>query len=138
MTHYVFTEIESTEFESIQKILDAMCKENNINKERQNYKILINKEKIYPKYNNVLFTSGSKKYLSFYGKIYLSKNKKILETLYLDHQDIVLEPSKNSLLVILGGIINSTVVEKEEDVLYFYIAPSTMLNLHEPGRWKDI
>jgi hypothetical protein len=138
MTYYSFTEIESTALESIQKVIGFMCKENNINQKRQNYKVLFNKEKLSPKYNDILFTSGSKKYLSFYGKIYLNQDSTALETIHLDNNDIVINPSANSLLVILGGIKNSTVVENEEDVLYFYIAPSTMLGMQDPEKWQDL
>ncbi len=138
MTYYFFTEIEGTALESIQKVLDFMCKENNINQKRQNYKILFNKEKLFPKYNDTLFTSGSKKYLSFYGKIYLDEDSTALETIHLDNNNIVIKPSVNSLLVIFGGIKNSTVVENEEDVLYFYIAPSIMLGMQDPGKWQDL
>jgi hypothetical protein len=138
MINYAFTEIDGTEFESVQKILGLMCKENNINQERQNYKILSSKEKVFAKNNDILFTSGSKKYLSFYGKVYLSKRGKILETIYLDNSDIVVEPSINSLLIISGGVNNSTIVQEEEDVLYFYIAPSIMLDLQDPEKWQDL
>jgi hypothetical protein len=85
-----------------------------------------------------LFTSGSKKYLSFYGKVYLNKDSKIVETIHLDNQDIVIHPSVNSILIMSGGVKNSTVVENEEDVLYFYIAPTLMLDMHEPGKWEYI
>ena len=138
MTHYSFTEIESTALESIQKVLGFMCKENNINQKRQNYKILFNKEKLSPKHNNLLFTSGSKKYLSFYGKIYLDEGSTALETIHLENNNIVIKPSVNSLLVIFGGIKNSTVVDNEEDVIYFYIAPSAMLDMQDPKKWQDI
>lgn len=138
MICYAFTEIENTEIESIQKVLRFLCKENKINQERQKYKILITKEKILPKHNDVLFTSGSKKYLSFYGKIYLNKNSKIFETVYIDNSSVVIEPSINSLLIILGGVNNSTSVQEEEEVLSFYIAPERMLDLQDPEIWKDI
>ncbi len=138
MIDYIFAEIDNTEFESIQKVLGLMCKENNINQERQNYKILLSNEKLFPKNNNVLFTSGSKKYLSFYGKVYLNKDSRIVETVHLDNKDIIIEPSFNSLLIICGGTKNSTVVENEEDILYFYIAPSIMLDMQDHEKWQDI
>jgi hypothetical protein len=138
MTEYSFTEIKDSEIESIKTLLGFMCKENNIHQERQNYKISFNKEKIFIKNNHVLFTSGSKKYLSFYGKVYLNQDSKIIETIHSESQNITIEPSANSVLIISGGVSNSTTVENEEDVLYFYIAPSLMLDMHEPGKWQNI
>jgi hypothetical protein len=135
---YFFSEIKDSQTESIKTLLDFMCRENKIYKERQNYKIYFNKERIFTKHNHVLFTSGSKKYLSFYGKVYLNKDSKIVETIHLDNQDIVIHPSVNSILIMSGGVKNSTVVENEEDVLYFYIAPTLMLDMHEPGKWEYI
>lgn len=138
MIEYFFAEIKDSKIESIKTLLEFMCKENKIYKERQNYKIYFNKEKIFTKHNNVLFTSGSKKYLSFYGKVYLNKNSKIIETVHLDDKNVVIHPLVNSVLIISGGVRNSTVVENEEDVLYFYIAPTLMLDMHEPKKWKYI
>ncbi len=138
MIEYIFTEVDGSELESIQKFLGFMCKENNISQKRQDYKILIKEERLFPKDNDILFTSGSKKYLSFYGKIYLSNNSKILETIYQDDQKTTLEPSVNSLLIISGGVKNSTIVESEESIRYFYIAPNHLLGLQDPEKWQDI
>jgi hypothetical protein len=138
MIDYYFTEIKGSETESIKKSLIVLCKENNIYQERQDYKILFNKEKVFEKNNDVIFTSGSKKYLCFYGKIYLNKNNKIIETIYSNGHKIIIEPSKDSILIIVGGIENSTNVENQEDILYFYIAPSHLLELQDPTKWEDI
>jgi hypothetical protein len=135
---YIFAEVDNSELESIQKFLGFMCKENNISQKRQGYKILFKEEMLFPKDNDVLFTSGSKKYLSFYGKIYLSNNGKILETIHQDDQKTILEPSVNSLLIISGGVRNSTIVDSEESVKHFYIAPSHLLGLQDPEKWQDI
>lgn len=138
MINYFFAEINDSEIESIKTLLDFMCKENKIHKERQNYKIYFSTERIFIKHNNVLFTSGSNKSLSFYGKVYLNKDSKIIETIHLDDQDVVIHPYVNSILIMSGGVKNSTVVENEEDVLYFYIAPNLMLDMHEPDKWEHV
>ena len=138
MIDYYFTEIKESEIKSIKTLLSLMCKENKINQERQNYKILFSKEKVFAKNNDTIFTSGSKKTLSFYGKIYLNNNKKITETIYLDNQDVIFKPSENSLLIISSGIGNSTSVENEEDIVYFYIAPTHLLSLQDPTKWENV
>jgi hypothetical protein len=138
MISYYFAEIVESEIKSIKTLLGFMCKENNINQERQNYKIFFSKEKVFPKNNDLLFTSGSKKTLSFYGKVYLSNNSKILETIYLDNQNLIFEPSSNSILILSGGVNNSTMVKNEEDVTYFYIAPTHLLGLQDPTKWENI
>lgn len=138
MTKYYFTKLEGTEIESIKSLLSLMCKENNINQERQNYKILLNKERILVENNNISFTSGSKKYMSFYGKIYLNKNINMSETVNVEGQEIIIGPYENSILIISGGAKNSTSVQEDQDVLYFYIAPSHLLDLQDPTKWENI
>lgn len=138
MAEYYFTKLEGTEIESIKSSLSFMCKENNIHKERQNYKILVDKEKLLPKNNNIIFTSGSKKSLSFYGKLYLDIDKEIVETIYLNSQSVTIKPSNGTLLMISGGIGNSTVVQNEENIVYFYIAPQHLLELQDPEKWENL
>lgn len=138
MVEYCFTKIEGTKIESIKSLLNFMCKENNINKERQEYRVLFSKETVFKKNNGVLFTSGSKKYMSFYGKIYLNQNSNIVETIHLDGQDLVLEPYDNSILIIYGGVNNSTTVQHDEDVLHFYVAPRHLLDLQDLSKWENL
>ena len=138
MTDYCFAEINGSKIESIKTLLNFICKEKNIHQERQNYKILFDKEKLSPKNNNIIFTSGSKKHLSFYGKLYLNIDKEIVETIYLNTQDATIKPYSGSLLIIYGGIGNSTVVQTEEDAVYFYIAPEHLLDLQDPKKWEYI
>jgi hypothetical protein len=137
MTQYSVSKIEGSDIESIKTLLEYMCKENRINQKSQEYKILFSNEKVFKKHNSVLFTSGSKKYLSFYGKLYLNKKNKISETIYLEDETITFEAFKDTVLIISGGVNNSTNVEDEENILYFYIAPKIMLDLQEPGKWQD-
>jgi len=138
MIEYSISKIKGSHTESINTLLEYMCEENKINKKSQDYKILFSNEKVFKKHNDILFTSGSKKYLSFYGKIYLNKKNKIVETIYLDNESIAFEVFNDTILIIFGGVSNSTSVEDEENVLYFYIAPKTMLELQEPGKWQDL
>jgi len=138
MIEYSISKIKGSHTESINALLEYMCKENKINKKSQDYKILFSNEKVFKKHNSVLFTSGSKKYLSFYGKLYLNKKNKIIETVYLDNGPISFEVFDNTVLIIFGGVNNSTNVEDEENILYFYIAPKVMLDLQEPGKWQDL
>jgi len=137
MTQYSVSKIEGSDIESIKTLLEYMCKENRINQKSQDYKILFSNEKVFKEHNSVLFTSGSKKYLSFYGKLYLNKKNKISETIYLEDETITFEAFKDTVLIISGGVNNSTNVEDEENILYFYIAPKIMLDLQEPGKWQD-
>jgi|688.fasta_scaffold655378_2 hypothetical protein len=138
MTQYSVSKIEGSDIESIKTLLEYMCKENRINQKSQDYKILFSNEKVFNKHNSVLFTSGSKKYLSFYGKLYSNKKNKISETIYLEDETITFEAFKDTVLIISGGVNNSTNVEDEENILYFYIAPRVMLDLQEPGKWQDL
>jgi hypothetical protein len=135
---YSFVDIVNNEFESIQELLGVMCKKNKINQYRQDYRIIFSSEKIFVRNNGVRFTSGSKKYLSFYGKIYLNKNGKIIETVHIDDKDVFFSASNNSLLMISGGISNSTVLEYDQEIMYFYIAPKSMLELQDIKNWQKV
>jgi hypothetical protein len=135
---YSVLKIENSNIESITTLLEYMCKENKINQKSQDYKILFSNEKVFKKNNSILFTSGSKKYLSFYGKLYLDKKNKISETIYLEDETITFEVFEDTVLIISGGVSNSTMVEDDENILYFYIAPKVMLDMQEPGKWQDL
>jgi hypothetical protein len=52
---YFFSEIKDSQTESIKTLLDFMCRENKIYKERQNYKIYFNKERIFTKHNRFVY-----------------------------------------------------------------------------------
>lgn len=137
MIEYSVLKKEGSDIESIKTLLDYMCKENKINQKSQDYKILFSNEKVFKKHNSILFTSGSKKYLSFYGKLYSNKKNKIIETIHLKNETIAFEVFEDTALIIFGGVNNSTNVEEEENILYFYIAPKVMLEMQEPGKWQD-
>ena len=136
MKEYILDKIQEPINEQIKKIVESMCKENKINYNKQEYRILFSNDKILFKNNSIKFTSGSKKYLSFYGKIYSDKKEKIVETIYFNNDLVNLEMQKDDLLVILGGIKNSTVVGQDEELSHFYVAPSYMLDMHDPKIWQ--
>jgi hypothetical protein len=138
MIDYIVKNIDGDVNELIQVLVKNICKENRINYEKQNYKLLFSNEKLLTKNNNVKFTSGSKKYLCFYGKAYLNKKGKIVENIYLPNGTEVLEPRNNDLLIMCGGLENSTVVESSEELLHFYVAPGHMIRLQDPLLWQNI
>ena len=138
MTDYVISNLENDTNDTINKIVKDMCKNNNINYEKQEYKILFCNEKMYLKNNETKFTSGSKKDLSFYGKVYSNKKGKVVENIFLDSGVVQVEPKENDLLVISGGVKNSTVVEIDQELLYFYIAPNSLLEAQKPNLWQSL
>lgn len=138
MSDYCFTALGASEIESIRTLLTFMCKENNINQERQKYKVLFNNEQVLTQHNGLMFTSGSKKYMSFYGKIYLNKNINMVETIVTGGDNVIIEPYANSILMISGGVNNSTTVQNDQDVLYFYIAPEYLLELQDSQKWENL
>jgi hypothetical protein len=123
---------------SINEAVESMCKENNINYKKQDYKILFSKETLFFKNNDVSFTSGSKNYLSFYGKVYLTKNDKVTETIHLASSAVVIDTPENSILVLGGGVKNSTKVENDKEILHFYIAPNHLLRYHDSKLWQTL
>jgi len=138
MTEYILTVIDDDVDIKINSLVKDMCKKNKINYEKQDYRILFSDEKIPLTHNDVKFTSGSKKYLSFYGKIYLNKTSRIFESLYLDSGLITIEPKRTELILVCGGVENSTVVETDERILHFYVAPNHLLELQDPLLWKSL
>lgn len=124
--------------ESLVLSVKEMCKENNINYDKQQYSVLFSKEKLLFKNNGVNFTSGSKKYLCFYGRVYSNKKGKIVETIHLKDKIISLEPDINNSLIIFGGINNSSVLENDEELLHFYVAPKSLLGLQDLALWQTI
>jgi hypothetical protein len=124
--------------ESITTTLKDMCKENKINYEKQGYKILFSNEILFSKNNGIRFTSGSKKYLCFYGRSYSDKKGNISETIYLKDAPVTFNPENDRALLISGGIDNSTIVDNDESLLHFYIAPSSLLGLQDPGLWQNL
>jgi len=136
MIDYIFYKIGNDLSGLIKTLTQEICKENNINYNKQNYKVLLSSEKVFAKNNDVRFTSGSKKYLCFYGKAYLNNAGKIVENIYTTGGLVTIEPQNNSLLIMCGGVENSTVVENTEELLHFYVAPSHMLELQDPKLWQ--
>lgn len=135
---YYISKISNNLHNSIKEIIETMCKENNINYLKQEYHILFSNEKIFYKNNDVKFTSGSKKYLSFYGKIYLRKKSNIIENIYLQNDVFSFEPRNDEILVISGGINNSTFLENDEDLLHFYVASKNRIGMHDPKTWQSL
>jgi hypothetical protein len=138
MINYHLTTIDRSIDKSIANAVERICKANNINYKKQEYKILFSNHNLSSKNNDVVFVSGSKKYLSFYGRVYLNKNQKVIEKIYSDNTIVTIDPPENSILVVLGGVETSTIVEHDKDVLHFYIAPAHLLELHDPLSWKTL
>lgn len=138
MINYHLTTIDRSIDKSIANAVERICKANNINYKKQEYKILFSNQNLSSKNNDVVFVSGSKKYLSFYGRVYLNKNQKVIEKIYSDNTIVTIDPPENSILVVLGGVETSTIVEHDKDVLHFYIAPAHLLELHDPLSWKTL
>lgn len=138
MIEYRLFKIQDNINNTINLLVQDICKENKINYQKQEYKILFSNEKILVKHNDIKFTSGSKKSLSFYGKTYLSKKSKIVENVYLKDNIVKFEPEKDSLLIMCEGIDNSTFVENDEDLTYFYVAPKALIKLQDPTLWQSL
>jgi hypothetical protein len=136
MIDYNVVNIEENAFSSVVDQVKFMCKNNNINYQKQQYKVLFSNEKIFYKNNNVKFTSGLKKYLCFYGKIYLNKKEKIIENIHLSNDLVTIIPDSNTLLIVSGGIDNSTIVVNDEEIMNFYVAPRHLLELQDPKLWQ--
>lgn len=134
MSNFKIVDNSTNYIDDIKKQIDILCIENNINKNRQNYKILILNEIIVP--NNLVFTSGSRKTLSFYGRVYIDTGKKIKEKIYEGKtmQEFYLSPS--SLIVIRGGTHSSTEIEENTQVLSFYVAPESMVSHLVLDNWQ--
>ena len=138
MIEYIVSDVGNDANSTIKRLIKSICKENKINYEKQEYNISFSNENMFLKNNNLKFTSGAKNILSFYGKIYLNKKGKIIENVFL-HDDIIkLEPKETDLIVICGGVDNSTVVEIDQELLYFYVAPSSLLKLQQPNLWQTL
>jgi hypothetical protein len=138
MIHYILSDIKDNINNTINLLVQDICKENKINYEKQNYKVLFSNEKLLVKNNDIKFTSGSKKSLSFYGKVYSNKKGKIIESIYLNDQIVFLEPNNSSLLIMYDGINNSTTVESDEELLHFYVAPEILLKMQDPVLWQTL
>jgi len=138
MINYYLTAIDGNIDKTISKAVESICKANNINYKKQEYKILFSNQMLSFRNNDVVFTSGSKKYLSFYGRVHTNKNEKIIEKIYLENTLVTIDPPENSVLIMLGGVESSTEVNQDNDILHFYIAPSHLLELHDPSSWKTL
>lgn len=138
MMNYVLIDAKNNINSTISLLVKKMCEENKINYLKQEYRVLFSNEKMLLKNNIEKFTSGSKKDLSFYGKVYSNKKGKIVESIFLDDEVVDLEPKGTDILIILGGVDNSTTVEVDQDLLYFYVAPSHLLELQDSGLWQEL
>jgi hypothetical protein len=138
MTKYVVSNAGNHAKSTIKTLIQNICKENKINYEKQEYSILFSNENMFLKNNDIKFTSGSRNILSFYGKIYLNKKGKLIENIFLDNEIVKLEPKETDLIVICGGIENSTFVEIDQELLYFYVAPSSLLDAQQPKLWQTL
>lgn len=123
---------------SITSTVKEICKKNRINYEKQEYKVLFSNETLFLKNNELRFTSGSKKYLCFYGRSYSNKKGKIVETIYLKDNLFDFVTEDNQALLVFGGIENSTIVDNDENLLHFYVAPKSLLELQDPALWQTI
>jgi hypothetical protein len=138
MTKYILAPVKGDINDLVKTLVEDLCKQNKIDYERQKYRVLFSKESLLLKNNGVKFTSGSKKTLSFYGKIYLNKEKRVVESIYLKDTIIEVEPNTSDILIISSGIDNSTVVEADEAILHFYVAPTYLLELQDPDLWQAL
>lgn len=138
MICYKLSDIKDNVNRTISLLVQDICKANKVNYEKQDYKVLFSNEKILVKNNDIEFTSGSKKSLSFYGKIYLNKKGKIIESIYLKDKVVQLEPTHDSLLIIYDSTNNSTKVDIDEDLLHFYVAPAILLKMQDPLLWETL
>jgi hypothetical protein len=111
-----------------------LCAENNININKQNYKILIFNETLKP--SNNIFTSGSRKTLSFYGRVYLDIDKKIKEKIYGSGVTQEFEILPNSLIIMSSGTHSSTELTEDVDILSFYVAPSSLVDSFHFDNWE--
>ena len=138
MIQYKISDISDSVHNTINLTVQDICKENKINYQKQEYRILFSNEKILVKNKDIKFTSGARKSLSFYGKIYLNKKGKIIESIYLKDNLLQLEPKPNSLLIMCEGIDNSTLVENDEILTHFYVAPAALTRLQDPTLWQTL
>lgn len=138
MIQYKISDISDSVHNTINLMVQDICKENKINYQKQEYRILFSNEKILVKNKDIKFTSGAKKSLSFYGKIYLNKKGKIIESIYLKDNLLQLEPKPNSLLIMCEGIDNSTLVENDEILTHFYVAPEAFTRGQDPTLWQNL
>lgn len=138
MIKYIVSDVVNSANVTIKTLVQSMCKENKVNYEKQKYNVLFSNEKMFIKNNDLKFTSGSKDILSFYGKIYLNKKGKLIENIFLDDNTVQIEPKETDIIVISGGIDNSTVVEIDQELLYFYVAPSYLLEAQQPNLWQSL
>lgn len=138
MIDYILFDVKENINNQIGMLVQDICKENKINYIKQDYKILFSNERMFIKNNEVKFTSGSKKDLSFYGKVYLNKKGRVVENIFLPDNTIEIEPNEGNAIIICGGLDNSTVVEVDQELLYFYIAPNHLLAGQEPGLWQSL
>ena len=136
MINYKLINIEDDVNSTINMLVQYACKENKINYQKQEYRVLFSNEKILVKNNDVKFTSGAKNSLSFYGKIYFNKKGKVLENIYLKDEVVRLEPNHDDILIMYEGVDNSTIVNEDQDILYFYVAPSNLLIMQDPSLWQ--
>jgi hypothetical protein len=122
--------------EEIGNELKTLCIENNINYNKQNYKILIVEETL--KDSELIFTSGSSKTLSFYGRVYLDSDAQIVEKIHnqggVDEHHMV----RNSFIIISGGTKSSTRLSEDVQVLSFYIAPKSLIDGQFADNWKSV
>lgn len=138
MTDYRLVNIKDNINNTINLLVQDICKENKINYEKQEYKVLFSNEKIFVKNNDIKFTSGAKKSLSFYGKVYSKKKGNVIESIYLKDEVIHLKVNNDSLLIMCEGIENSTEVDNDQELLHFYVAPGNLLIMQDPLLWQTI
>jgi hypothetical protein len=116
--------------ENIKAIIQNLCKEQNINFEKQDYKIsgIFNNIE-----NNTWYSLCSKKLFNFFGKYYLTDN--VLETFKNQTDEYNISVNKNDLVIALHHFYNKTYSETESKCIEFYVAPSAFVRNFKEEEW---
>jgi len=135
---YSKTVIKNSLAETILEQVELMCIANNINKEKQHYYLYV-EEELFKKVNNdIPFVSGSRKYLSFYGRVYIEDGAIARESIFLQEEVRNVEVITKELIIICGGVKSSTNVKSDTKVLSFYIAPEHLLLGLDLSKWNKL
>jgi hypothetical protein len=134
---YPFSE-ESELINQINTKLDIICKNKKINKEKQNYLLLVNSEIVKKENNDLFFVSAEKKSLSFYGRVYKNIVSEIKECVDTGNSIECFLINSPSIVIIESGIKSKTEVNIDTQVQEFYIAPKHLLLAHDLSQWHEL
>jgi hypothetical protein len=126
---------KETIYDNIKQYLESFCLENNINKERQDYKIMFCEEQ-YSSNTSLTYRVGFQKSLCFYGKFYILPPEK--EYFLKGEEVIEISPNPGDLIIGFGSITNKTVTDKQASTLEFYIGSSSSLRGFDLSQWLPI